>query len=226
MAQVNTFPLQSAVKIKIEMLDEDQECPFEDDLEDNSWNTFIYPKELIGGLQLLSNEPSFFTIKAARSTAIARIDKDDFDELSMRAPGIVLPVAYYSVIRRLSSFIRAVDFAIDWARDLAESIYVVLSGRLRSVSNKVVIEEFGRTDVVGILEMLQRKPRSTTVLAVRYSQLARVPEGLLNFVKINFPQVGFRLVVFLLSQLISMILLLTLRTCTLSLFFPLPRMCH
>ncbi|KAI1729156.1 patatin-like phospholipase domain-containing protein [Ditylenchus destructor] len=42
--------------------------------------------------------------------------------------------------------------------------------------------------------MLQRKPRSTTVLAVRYSQLARVPEGLLNFVKIIFPQVGFRLV--------------------------------
>jgi hypothetical protein len=47
-----------------------QECPFDDDLEDNSWNTFIHPRELIGGLQLLSNEPSFFEIKAARSTTI------------------------------------------------------------------------------------------------------------------------------------------------------------
>lgn len=74
---------------------------------------------------------------------------------------------------------------------MADCIYVVLSGRMRSVSKKTVIEEFGRSDVLGILEMLQRKPRSTNVLAVRYSQLARVPEGLLNFVKINFPQVAF-----------------------------------
>jgi lysophospholipid hydrolase len=32
------------------------------------------------------------------------------------------------------------------------------------------------------------------VLAVRYSQLAKIPEGMLNFVKMQFPQVGFRLV--------------------------------
>lgn len=71
---------------------------------------------------------------------------------------------------------------------------MVLSGRLRSVLKKTVIDEFGRDDVLGILEMLQRKPRATTVLAVRFSQLARIPEGLLNFVKMQFPQVGFRLV--------------------------------
>ena len=29
---------------------------------------------------------------------------------------------------------------------------------------------------------------------MRYSQLAKIPEGLLNFVKMQFPQVGFRLV--------------------------------
>lgn len=29
---------------------------------------------------------------------------------------------------------------------------------------------------------------------MRYSQLAKVPEGMLNFVKMQFPQVGFRLV--------------------------------
>lgn len=72
---------------------------------------------------------------------------------------------------------------------MEETMFVVLSGRLRSVANKVVIEEFGRGDVLGMLEMLQKKPRYSTVLAVRFSQLARVPEGLLNFVKMQFPQV-------------------------------------
>lgn len=70
-----------------------------------------------------------------------------------------------------------------------------------------MIEEFGRGDVLGIVEVLQQNPRTTTgfylnsifrfifqVLAVRYSQLSKIPEGLLNFVKMQFPQVGFRLV--------------------------------
>lgn len=40
-----------------------------------------------------------------------------------------------------------------------------------------------------IFQVLQRVPRATTVLAIRFSQLARLPEGLLNFIKIKFPQV-------------------------------------
>lgn len=70
-------------------------------------------------------------------------------------------------------------------------MYVVLSGRLRSVEKKTVVEEFGRGDVLGMMEVLQRKPRATTVMAVRYSQLARVPEGLLNFIKLQYPQVRY-----------------------------------
>ncbi|VDK77344.1 unnamed protein product, partial [Onchocerca ochengi] len=143
---------------------------------------FIYPRELIGGLQLLTGEPCLVNIR----------------------PEIVLPVAH-SVIRRLSSFVRTVDFAVDWvlldsgqavyrSGDVADSMFVLLSGRLRSVEGKKIIEEFGRGDVLGMIEVLQRVPRATTVLAIRFSQLARLPEGLLNFIKIKFPQVGFRLV--------------------------------
>lgn len=65
----------------------------------------------------------------------------------------------------------------------------MLSGRLRSVVKKTAVEEFGRGDVLGMVEVLQKKPRSTTVMAVRFSQLARVSEGMLNFVKMQFPQV-------------------------------------
>lgn len=62
---------------------------------------------------------------------------------------------------------------------------MVLSGRLRSVSYQTAIEEFGKGQVLGLIDVLQKNPRTTTVLAVRYSQLARIPEGLLNFVKMQ-----------------------------------------
>uniref|UniRef100_A0A1I7XT43 Swiss cheese n=1 Tax=Heterorhabditis bacteriophora TaxID=37862 RepID=A0A1I7XT43_HETBA len=183
-----------------------QEPVFDEEPQEEEDNTVsrLYPRELVGGLQLLTNEPSFYTVRACNKTAVAIIGKKDFNTLLEARPQIYLPVAH-SVLRRLSPFLRGVDFALDWvlvdsgqavyrAGDAADSMFVVLSGRLRSVEKKTVVEEFGRGDVLGMMEVLQKKPRSTTVLAVRFSQLARVPEGLLNFIKLQYPQVGFRLV--------------------------------
>ncbi|CAB3402925.1 unnamed protein product [Caenorhabditis bovis] len=164
----------------------------------------VTARELVGGLQILTNEPSFYTIRAIVPTHVAIMKKTDFSAFLEAHPQIYLPVAH-SVLRRLSPFLRGVDFALDWVLvdsghavyregDLADSLFVVLSGRLRSVEKKTVVEEFGRGDVLGMMEVLTKKPRNTTVLAVRFSQLARVPEGLLNFIKMQFPQVGFRLV--------------------------------
>ncbi|KAI1729157.1 cyclic nucleotide-binding domain-containing protein [Ditylenchus destructor] len=101
-----------------------QECPADsDDMEENSWNKLIYPKELYGGLQLLSHEPSFFTARAACATTIAVINQQEFDEIVSIMPSVVLPVAH-AVVRRLSSFIRAVDFAIDWELlDSGQAVY-------------------------------------------------------------------------------------------------------
>jgi lysophospholipid hydrolase len=177
--------------------------PYDDDEEDSTETclTLVHPHEIVGGLQLLTNEPSFYTISSNSPTLVAVLNSTAFAEIINIRPQIALSVAF-SVLRRLSTFVRAVDFAIDWVLldsgqavyrqgDSAESMFVVLSGRLRSVDKTVAIEEFGRGDALGIIEVLQKKPRSTTVLAVRYSQLARIPEGLLNFVKMQFPQVIF-----------------------------------
>uniref|UniRef100_A0A914HBH3 Neuropathy target esterase sws n=1 Tax=Globodera rostochiensis TaxID=31243 RepID=A0A914HBH3_GLORO len=176
---------------------------FEDSGQD-AWTALIHPKELIGGLQILTEEPAFYTVKGACQCVVALIEKGDVDRLIEHRPSAILPIAY-SVLRRVSPFVRAVDFALGWVLldsgeavyrqgDFSESFFMVLSGRLRSVSHKVAIEEFGKGDVLGLVDVLQHNPRATTVLAVRYSQLARIPEGLLNFVKMQYPQVGFRLV--------------------------------
>lgn len=48
----------------------------------------------------------------------------------------------------------------------------MLNGRLRSVAQqsdekKSLVEEYGRGDLVGLVEVLTRADRSTTVMAVR-----------------------------------------------------------
>lgn len=54
---------------------------------------------------------------------MAIISKADFDKIIEFMPAIVLPVAY-SVTKRLSPFVRAVDFAIDWIlTDSGQAVY-------------------------------------------------------------------------------------------------------
>ena len=48
--------------------------------------------------------------------------------------------------------------------------------------------------MTGIVETLMNTPRSTTVLAVRDTEVAKLPAGLLDFIKMRFPQVLMRLI--------------------------------
>ncbi|KAE9551779.1 hypothetical protein FO519_005016 [Halicephalobus sp. NKZ332] len=176
----------------------------DDDDDTERWSAFIYPRELIGGLEILTGEPAFFQVSGSCPTTVAMINKSYIQTVITQRPSIVLPLAY-TTVRRLSPFIRGIDFAMDWVMldsgqaayrlgDTADAMFVVLSGRLRSVDKKTSVAEFGRGDVLGMVELIQKKPRNTTVLAVRFSQLAKLPDGLINFIKILYPQVGFRLV--------------------------------
>lgn len=83
--------------------------------------------------------------------------------------------------------------------DESDCTYIVLSGRLRSVITQVdgkkeLVGEYGRGDLVGIVETLTQTPRGTTVMAVRDTELAKLPEGLLNAIKLKFPMVVSRLI--------------------------------
>lgn len=83
--------------------------------------------------------------------------------------------------------------------DESDCTFIVLSGRLRSVithqgGKKELVGEYGRGDMVGIVETLTQNVRSTTVMAVRDTELAKLPEGLLNAIKLKFPMVVSRLI--------------------------------
>uniref|UniRef100_A0A8C5DUN6 lysophospholipase n=1 Tax=Gouania willdenowi TaxID=441366 RepID=A0A8C5DUN6_GOUWI len=168
-----------------------------------------HPGELVGQLAVLTGEPLIFTVRAQRDCSFLSISKTHFYEIMREEPKVVLNVAH-TVVRRMSSFVRQIDFALDWMAveagravyrqgEKSDSTFIVLSGRLRSVilkedGKKELIGEYGRGDLIGVVETLTHQNRATTVHAVRDSELAKLPEGALSSIKRKFPQVVTRLI--------------------------------
>jgi len=165
-----------------------------------------YAGELIGTLSVLTGEPSFFTIRAAVDSRVVRIKKTDFYAVMKEQPSIVLSVSR-TVVRRMSPFVRQIDFALDWILigaghalyrqgDHSDSVFIILTGRLRSVvkleSKKELVGEYGRGELVGLVEVLTQTDRATTMMAVRDTELAQIPDDLLNHIKRRYPQVSIR----------------------------------
>uniref|UniRef100_A0A8C2BGK7 lysophospholipase n=1 Tax=Cyprinus carpio TaxID=7962 RepID=A0A8C2BGK7_CYPCA len=168
-----------------------------------------HPGELVGQLAVLTGEPLIFSVRAHRDSSFLSISKTHFYEIMRAEPTVVLNVAH-TVVRRMSSFVRQIDFALDWMAveagravyrqgDKSDSTFIVLSGRLRSVimkedGKKELTGEYGRGDLIGVVEALTHQNRATTVHAVRDSELAKLPEGALSSIKRKFPQVVTRLI--------------------------------
>ncbi|XP_070655897.1 patatin-like phospholipase domain-containing protein 7 isoform X1 [Bos indicus] len=179
---------------------------------DSEEDTFLFmarPGEMVGQLAVLTGEPLIFTIRANRDCSFLSISKAHFYDIMRRQPAVVLSVAH-TVVRRVSSFVRQIDFALDWMEveagraiyrqgDKSDCTYIVLSGRLRAViqkddGKKRLAGEYGRGDLVGVVETLTHQARATTVHAIRDSELAKLPEGALNSIKRQYPQVVTRLI--------------------------------
>uniref|UniRef100_K7FPG4 lysophospholipase n=1 Tax=Pelodiscus sinensis TaxID=13735 RepID=K7FPG4_PELSI len=179
------------------------------DSEEETCLFITHPGEIVGQLAVLTGEPLIFTIKANRDCTFLSISKSHFYEIMRVQPSVVLGVAH-SVVKRMSSFVRQIDFALDWMEveagravyrqgDKSDCTYIVLNGRLRSVirmddGKKQLTGEYGRGDLIGVVEALTHQPRATTVHAVRDSELAKLPEGALTSIKRKFPQVVTRLI--------------------------------
>ncbi|XP_036384106.1 patatin-like phospholipase domain-containing protein 7a isoform X1 [Megalops cyprinoides] len=179
------------------------------DREEDTLLFVTHPGELVGQLAVLTGEPLIFSVRAQRDCTFLAISKTHFYEIMRAEPRVVLNVAH-TVVRRMSPFVRQIDFALDWMAveagravyrqgDKSDSTYIVLSGRLRSVimkedGKKELTGEYGRGDLIGVVEALTHQNRATTVHAVRDSELAKLPEGALSSIKRRYPQVVTRLI--------------------------------
>ncbi|XP_050441996.1 neuropathy target esterase sws-like isoform X2 [Adelges cooleyi] len=164
----------------------------------------VNPGDIVGALAILSGEPGFLSYRTNRPSVVAILSKNTVYAMMKERPQIILPIAQ-TVVTRLSPFVRQVDFGLDWLfiesgravyrqGEESDSTFIVLSGRLRSVithenGKKELVAEYGKGDLVGIVEVVTKMPRGTTVMAVRDSELAKLPEGLFNFIKLRFPGV-------------------------------------
>ncbi|XP_036382330.1 patatin-like phospholipase domain-containing protein 7 [Megalops cyprinoides] len=179
------------------------------DREEDTLLFLTHPGELVGQLAVLTGEPLIFSVRAQRDCTFLAISKTHFYEIMRAEPSVVLNVAH-TVVRRVSSFVRQIDFALDWMAveagralyrqgDKSDCTFIVLNGRLRSVimkddGKKELIGEYGRGDLIGVVEALTHQNRATTVHAVRDSELAKLPEGALSSIKRRYPQVVTRLI--------------------------------
>uniref|UniRef100_A0A8C0VV84 lysophospholipase n=1 Tax=Castor canadensis TaxID=51338 RepID=A0A8C0VV84_CASCN len=179
------------------------------DSQEDTCLFLTHPGEMVGQLAVLTGEPLMFTIRANRDCSFLSISKAHFYEIMRKQPAVVLSVAH-TVVKRMSSFVRQIDFALDWMEveagraiyrqgDKSDCTYIVLSGRLRSVirkddGKKRLAGEYGRGDLIGVVETLTHQARATTVHAVRDSELAKLPTGALTSIKRRYPQVVTRLI--------------------------------
>lgn len=155
---------------------------------------------------ILTGEQSVFS---KDENQLSVITNEDFLKMFKGLPRVVLRMAG-AVIKKVSPFVRQIDFAIDWIHlesgravyrqgDPSDSLYVLLSGRLRSVvtrykGKREFVGEYGKGDLVGLVELVTNTDRSTTVMAVRDSEIAKLPAGLLEAIKKKYPAVVSRLI--------------------------------
>uniref|UniRef100_A0A8C8SYC4 Patatin like phospholipase domain containing 7 n=1 Tax=Pelusios castaneus TaxID=367368 RepID=A0A8C8SYC4_9SAUR len=154
------------------------------DSEEETCLFITHPGELVGQLAVLTGEPLIFTIKANRDCTFLSISKSHFYEIMRVQPSVVLGMAH-SLVKRMSSFVRQIDFALDWMEveagravyrqgDKSDCTYIVLNGRLRSVirmddGKKQLTGEYGRGDLIGVV---RTSPSGNVVnVSVRYNLL-------------------------------------------------------
>ncbi|XP_018493909.1 patatin-like phospholipase domain-containing protein 7 [Galendromus occidentalis] len=170
---------------------------------------YSHPGDIVGIFETLTSEVPFVTRVAKTRVRVAAIPASTVYSLLVDNPDAVLHLAA-GLIDKLSPFLRQIDFAMDWVQidsgrvvyrqnDESDAMYIILSGRLRSVvtssdGKKRMVGEYGRGDLVGLVEVLTEAPRATTMMAVRDTELAKFPVGLLNVIKIKHPVVVTRLI--------------------------------
>ncbi|XP_063690597.1 patatin-like phospholipase domain-containing protein 7 isoform X4 [Bolinopsis microptera] len=192
------------------------------DIHDNE-EAFLYTTKLgefIGVMSVLTGDPSQVTVTAIKRSIILTISRADIIKL-IRSNPATLEKLTHQFTKRISLFVRQMDYALEWVSleaghalyrqgEASHSTYIVLSGRLRSVlehdnGRKELVSEFGRGDTIGVIEFATGSPHTHTVLAVRDTELGKIPEGLLNTIKLWHPKTVSRLIQLLGNQVLGQV---------------------
>nr|CDS27981.2 hypothetical transcript [Hymenolepis microstoma] len=159
---------------------------------------YTSPGEFVGLMGVITGEANNCNAQASTASYVAVLGRDDFFNLVKAYPQVLINAAYL-VNRKLSRLLRIADFALEWhgvgagkvlykQGDSSNYVYVVLNGRFREFhtnpdGTRSVIAESGRGAFLGYIEVTSAKPRMNTVLAIRDSEVVKMPSILLNWLK-------------------------------------------
>ena len=164
--------------------------------------------ECAGQLAILTGEANFYTCQARTQTIIAYLPKKSFFSIVSATPEMILSLAH-STCKRLSPLVRKIDFALDWITLEAggkvrppvyqpDSTYLVLSGRLRGYiykdNVKKLVGEYGRGDMVGIVDVITGNKRTASYIAIRDSEICILPPQLVDYLKTRYNVVTNKLI--------------------------------
>ncbi|KAG2204435.1 hypothetical protein INT47_005226 [Mucor saturninus] len=168
----------------------------------------IKPGGLAGYLDALTGFPSFVEIRAKTDTYVGYVSKKRLDRITDKNPSVMLKLAN-QLVGHVSPLILHIDISLEWMQvnagqiickegEPSDAIYMVLHGRLRTIHEKnegdlEILGEFGQGDSVGELEVLTGVPTSSTLHAIRDTELARMPKTLFNALALRHPEITLQI---------------------------------
>jgi lysophospholipid hydrolase len=170
---------------------------------------YIKPGGLSCYFSILNDNQSYVTLKAKTDSYVGFLPKYVLERLCERYPSILETLAR-RLLSQLSLLIFHIDFSLEWRQssagqilchegDNSDAIYIVMSGRLRSVKkNKkkegyTILNEFSQGEIVGETEVLTNSKRQSTIHAIRESEIAVMPKSLINSLAISHPEITLEL---------------------------------
>ncbi|KXN88897.1 Lysophospholipase NTE1 [Leucoagaricus sp. SymC.cos] len=163
----------------------------------------VKPGGIAGYLASLCNTTSYVDIKAKTDTFVGFLPSHALERLLEKRPIVLLTLAK-RLISLLSPLVLHIDASLDWMQvnagqvlwrpnDASDSFYIVINGRLRAIKESErggvhIVGEYGQGDTVGELDVITSSPRSTTVHAIRDTELIRMPQTLFNAISARNPQ--------------------------------------
>ncbi|GAA5904627.1 uncharacterized protein JCM6883_003846 [Sporobolomyces salmoneus] len=164
----------------------------------------VRPGGIAGYLSSLTGFPSYVDIIAKTECYVGFLPAKALERIMDRKPIVLLTLAK-RLISLLSPLVLHIDSALDWMHvsagqviyrpgDEADSFYIVINGRLRSITERQgggveVQAEYGQGDSVGELDCITASPRPSTLHAIRDTELARMPMTLFNAISVHHPLV-------------------------------------
>ncbi|KAL7422996.1 phosphatidylcholine and lysophosphatidylcholine phospholipase [Cryptotrichosporon argae] len=161
----------------------------------------VKPGGVAGYLASLCGTDSYVTITAKTDCFVGFLPGHALERITERRPIVLLTLAK-RLLSLLSPLVLHIDAGLDWMQlgagqvlyekgDKSTDFYIVINGRLRSLTEKndgvEVLREYGQNDSIGELEVITAATRPDTVQAIRDTELVRIPAALFDAISVRHP---------------------------------------